>query len=95
MLGPIGWAMYQVLLAPLMLLLAYQFWSERAPIFLWLNLGLVFLLTMLIWDPIESLARTPVIVLVVSYTIGQFAQYFLLLLWFQWTRVRAARLKAA
>jgi hypothetical protein len=95
MLGPIGWAMYQVLLAPLMLLLAYQFWAERAPIFLWLNLGLVFLLTMLIWDPIESLARTPVIVLVVSYTIGQFAQYFLLLLWFQWTRVRAARLKAA
>lgn len=95
MLGPIGWAMYQVLLAPLMLLLAYQFWAERAPIFLWLNLGFVFLLTMLIWDPIESLARTPVIVLVVSYTIGQFAQYFLLLLWFQWTRVRAARLKSA
>jgi len=95
MLGPIGWAMYQVLLSPLLLLLAYQFWAERAPIFLWLNLGFVFLLTMLIWDPIESLARTPVIVLVVSYTIGQFAQYFLLLLWFQWMRVRSARLKAS
>jgi hypothetical protein len=95
MLGPIGWAHYQLFLAPLMLLLAYQFWAERAPIFLWFNLGLVFVLTMLVWDPLESLARTPVIVLVVSYTIGQFAQYFLLLLWFQWTRVRSARLKAA
>jgi hypothetical protein len=95
MLGPIGWAVYQVLLAPLMLLLAYQFWAERAPIFLSLNLGLVFLMTMLVWDPLESLARTPVMVLVVSYTVGQFAQYFLLLLWFQWMRVRAARLKAA
>jgi hypothetical protein len=95
MIGPIGWAMYQVLLAPLMLLLAYQFWAERAPIFLWFNLGLVFVMTMLVWDPLESLARTPVLVLVVSYTIGQFAQYFLLLLWFQWMRVRSARLKAA
>lgn len=95
MLGPIGWAHYQLLLAPLMLLLAYQFWAERAPIFLWLNLGLVFMMTMLIWDPLESLARTPVIVLVVAYTIGQFAQYFLLLLWFQWMRVRSARLKTA
>ena len=95
MLGPIGWAHYQLLLAPLMLLLAYQFWAERAPIFLWFNLALVFVLTMLVWDPLESLARTAVIVLVVSYTIGQFAQYFLLLLWFQWMRVRSARLRAA
>ena len=95
MLGPIGWAIYQIVLAPLMLLLAYQFWAERAPIFLWLNLGLVFVMTVLVWDPLESLARTPVIVLVVSYTIGQFAQYFLLLLWFQWMRVRAARLKTS
>ena len=90
MLGPIGWAVYQVLLAPLMLLLAYQFWADRAPLFLWLNLGGVFLLTMLVWDPLESLAQTPVPVLVVSYSLGQFAQYFLLLLWVQWTRVRFA-----
>jgi hypothetical protein len=95
MVGPIGWAHYQLLLAPLMLLLAYRFWAERAPIFLWFNLGLVYLMTMLVWDPLESLARTPVIVLVVSYTIGQFAQYFLILLWFQWMRVRSARLKTA
>ena len=91
MLGPIGWATYQLLLAPLMLLLAYQFWIDRAPLFLWLNLGGVFLLTMLIWDPLESLAMTPVPVLVVSYTLGQFAQYFLLLLWVQWMRIRSAR----
>lgn len=92
MLGPIGWAIYQVLLAPLMLLLAYQFWAERAPVFLWLNLAAVLLLTMLVWDPLESLARTPVPVLVTSYTLGQFAQYFLLLLWVQWMRMRSAGL---
>lgn len=90
MLGPIGWAGYQVLLAPLMLLLAYQFWAERAPVFLWVNLAAVFLLTMLVWDPLESIAQTPVPLLVASYTLGQFAQYFLLLLWVQWLRMRSA-----
>jgi hypothetical protein len=90
MLGPIGWAGYQVLLAPLMLLLAYQFWAERAPVLLWLNLAAVFFLTMLVWDPLESIAQTPVPVLVTSYTLGQFAQYFLLLLWVQWMRMRSA-----
>ncbi len=95
MLGPIGWAIYQVLLAPLMLLLAYQFWTGRAPMFLWLNLGAVFLLTILIWDPLESLAQTPVPVLVVSYTLSQFAQYFLLLLWVQWMRMHPVRVAPA
>jgi hypothetical protein len=32
-----------------------------------------------------------VILLVVSYTLGQFAQYFLILLWIQWLRMRSAR----
>jgi ABC-type uncharacterized transport system permease subunit len=52
-------------------------------------------MTMLIWDPLESLLNVPVMLLVITYTIGQFAQYFLILLWIQWTRVRSARLKAA
>lgn len=91
MLGPIGWAIFQLLIAPLMLLLAYQFWAERAPVFFWANLGVVFLLTMLVWDPLESYAGTSVSVLVVSYTAGQFAQYFLILLWIQWVRIRLAR----
>ena len=95
MVGPIGWAVYQVLLAPLMLLLAYQFWVERAPLFLWINLAFVFVLTMIIWDPLESLANVPVILLIVSYTVGQFAQYFLILLWIQWLRMRAARVSNA
>jgi hypothetical protein len=90
MLGPIGWAIYQLLLAPSMLLLAYQFRAGRAAVFLWVNLGFVFFLTILIWDPLESYARAPVSVLVVSYTLGQFAQYFLILLWIQWMRMRAA-----
>ncbi len=92
MLGPIGWAVYQLLLAPTMLLLAYQFRAGRAAVFLWVNLGFVFLLTMLIWDPLESYAHAPVSVLVVSYTLGQFAQYFLILLWIQWMRMRSANL---
>jgi hypothetical protein len=88
-IGPIGWAQYQLLLAPPMLLLAYQFSEEGAPVFLWINLALIYLMTMLVWDPLESLAGAPVVVLVVSYTVGQFAQYFLLLLWFRWQRARS------
>jgi hypothetical protein len=91
MLGPIGWAAYQVLLAPAMLLLAYQFWADRAPAFMWVNLGFVFLLTMLVWDPVESYFGVPVILLIVTYSVGQFAQYFLILLWVQWLRIRSAK----
>ena len=88
MLGPIEWQSYQLLFAPLMLVLAYQFWAERAPTRLWVYLAATFLLTELVWDPFESLAGAPVAVLVVSYSLGQFAQYMLILLWFQWLRLR-------
>ena len=54
MLGPIDWASYGVLMAPLFLLLAYQFWRESAPPPLWIGLGLAFLLADLVWDPLES-----------------------------------------
>jgi hypothetical protein len=42
----------------------------------------------MVWDPFESLAGAPVVVLVVSYSIGQFAQYALILLWLWWLRLR-------
>ena len=48
-----------------------------------------FLMTKLVWDPLESLAGISVPVLVFSYSLGQFAQYLLLLLWFQWLRLRS------
>ncbi|MDQ6876373.1 MAG: DUF2029 domain-containing protein [Candidatus Dormibacteraeota bacterium] len=88
MLGPIGWATYQLLVAPLMLLLAYQFWAEGAPARLWAGLLVAYLMTELVWDPLESLARTPVQVVVFSYSLGQFAQYVILLTWVRWLSLR-------
>lgn len=69
MLGPIEWASYQLLFAPLMLLLAYQFWAERAPTRMWVYLAAAFVMTEMVWDPFESLAGAPAVVLVVSYSI--------------------------
>ena len=90
MLGPIDWASYGVLMAPLFFLLAYQFWRESAPPPLWIGLGLAFLLAELVWDPLESLAQTPVPVVVFSYTAGQFSQYVLLFVWARWRQLRRA-----
>lgn len=90
MLGPIEWATYQLLFAPLMLLLAYQFWAEGAPRRLWVFLLVAYLMTDLVWDPLETLARTPLVILVVSYLLGQFAQYVLLLTWARWLVLRKA-----
>lgn len=88
MLGPIDWAHYGVLMAPLFLLLAYQLWRGHAPPPLWIGLGLAFLLAELVWDPLESLAQAPVAVVVVSYSAGQFSQYVLLLTWVRWRQLR-------
>jgi hypothetical protein len=90
MLGPIDWAHYGILMAPLFLLLSYQLWSEHAPPPLWIALGLAFLLAELVWDPLESLAQAPVAVVVVSYSAGQFSQYVLLLTWVRWRQLRLA-----
>lgn len=84
LLGPIAWASYGILLAPLFLLLAYQFSRERAPVALWIGLGLAYVLAQLIWDPLESLAQTPVVVIIFSYSVGQFSQYVLLFVWVRW-----------
>ena len=91
MLGPIGWSNYGVLMAPLFLLLAYQFWAEHAPPLLWISLAVSFLLAELVWDPLESLAQTPVPVVLFTYALGQFAQYFLLLTWIRWRLLRHNR----
>ena len=89
MLGPIDWASYGILMAPLFLVLAYEFWREKAPPPLWIGLGLAFLLAELVWDPLESLAQAPVALVVISYSAGQFSQYVLLLLWIRWRQVRS------
>lgn len=88
MAGPINWASYGVLLIPLFLLLAYEFWRDGAPPPLWIALGLAYLLNELVWDPLESLARTPVAVVVFSYSAGQFGKYVLLFAWVRWRMLR-------
>jgi hypothetical protein len=80
-IGPVAWSHYQLLLAPAMLVVADGFWRRGAPPMHWVALFVVYALCELVWDPLESMARTPVVVVVVSYTLGQFAQYFLLLAW--------------
>ncbi len=88
MLGPIDWACYGVLMGPAFLLLAYQFWRDGAPPRLWVGLAVAFALAELIWDPLESLAQTPMAVVVFSYIAGQFSQYVLLLVWMRWRQLR-------
>lgn len=82
--GPIDWAHYGLLMGPLFLILAYRFWREKAPPFLWFGLALSFLLTELVWDPLSSLAGASIPLEIFVYTTGQFGQYFLLLTWIRW-----------
>ncbi|MFI4972627.1 MAG: hypothetical protein ACHP7H_08100, partial [Hyphomicrobiales bacterium] len=88
MVGPIDWNHYGLLTGPLFLLLSYQFWRDGAPRALWLCLVLAYVLTDLVWDPLSSLAGAPITLLVFTYTAGQFGQYFLLLAWIRWRRLR-------
>jgi hypothetical protein len=84
MVGPIAWAHYGLLMGPLFLLLAYQFWRYEAPAAFWVGLGLSFGLAELGWDPLSSLAGMSMSEEAVVYTVGQFSQYFLLLTWVRW-----------
>ncbi|HYL08130.1 MAG TPA: hypothetical protein VEU76_06250, partial [Candidatus Udaeobacter sp.] len=97
MLGPIDWAHYGLLMAPLYLLLAYQFWRYGAPPFLWAGLGVSFAMVELVWDPLSSLAGASIPLEIFVYTAGQFSQYFLLLTWIRWrlALVRPATLRTA
>lgn len=91
MVSPIAWSSYGVLMGPLLLLLAYEFWGGKAPARLWVGLALAYVLADLIWDPLESLARAPVLLVIASYSVGQFGQYVLLLVWVRWRLLQAAR----
>ena len=87
LVGPIDWNHYGLLTGPLFLLLAYQFWRRHAAVPFWVGLGVAFLLTELVWDPLSSLAGASVPLLDLLYTAGQFGQYFLLLVWIRWRQV--------
>jgi hypothetical protein len=58
MLSPIEWTHYQVMLAPLFLLLLFRFAREGASFGEWAALALAFLLASLIWEPYGTLAGT-------------------------------------
>lgn len=95
MAGPINWATYGILLIPLFLLLAYEFWRDGAPPALWIALALAYLLNELVWDPLESLAQAPVALVVVSYSAGQFGKYVLLFTWIRRRMLRPRPVSAA
>jgi hypothetical protein len=87
-IGPIGWSHYQLLLAPAMLLLVFRFAQEGAERRLWIGLIATYVLCELIWDPLESLAGAPIVLVLASYATGQFAQYVLLLTMVRWLQLR-------
>jgi hypothetical protein len=90
-IGPIDWNHYGILTGPLFLLLAYQFWRREAPRPFWIGLGVAYMLTELVWDPLSSIAGASVPLLRLLYTAGQFGQYFLLLVWIRWRLYGVAR----
>lgn len=94
LLGPIEWPHYGLLMAPLLLLLAYQFWRDRAPRPLWLGLAAAFLASEFVWDPLSSLAGASVRLEDFLYTVGQFGQYFLFLVWVRWRMLEPSVVRA-
>lgn len=90
LIGPIDWNHYGLLMGPLFLLLAYQFWRDAAPRALWVGLAAAFFFSELVWDPLASIAGASVPLLQLLYTAGQFGQYFLLLAWIRWRHLRTA-----
>lgn len=92
--GPIEWPHYGLLMAPLFIVLTYQFWRDRAPRPLWLGLVAAFLLVEFVWDPLTSLAGASVRLEDFLYTVGQFGQYFLLLVWVRWRMQESSAVRA-
>jgi hypothetical protein len=58
MLSPFEWTHYQVMLAPLFLLLLFRFAREGAGTGEWAGLALAFVLASLVWEPYGTLAGT-------------------------------------
>lgn len=89
LIGPIDWAHYGLLMAPMFLVLAYQFWRYRAPAVMWVGLGASYALAELVWDPLSTQLGASIPFEIFVYTAGQFSQYFLLLVWIRWRRLKS------
>lgn len=94
MVSPIEWPHYGLLMGPLFLLLTYQFCRDRASRPLWLGLAAAFLLVEFVWDPLSSLAGAPIPMEDFLYTVGQFGQYVLLLVWARWRTLEPSAVRA-
>jgi hypothetical protein len=100
MVSPMSWSHYQLLLAPMFVLLAYRFAAERAGWAWWLMLLFAYLLTALVQRPLATTVPGAVIGLLTGQaeewqdtvrllSLSQFAQYFLLLTAIGWFNRRA------
>lgn len=89
LVGPVDWAHYGLLMGPMFLVLAYQFWCHRAPGVMWVGLGASYALAELVWDPVSTQLGASIPFEIFVYTAGQFSQYFLLLVWIRWRRLKS------
>jgi hypothetical protein len=107
MISPLDWAHYQVLLAPLFVLLLVRFVNDGAGIGSWVGLATAFVLASLMWEPYGTLPGAIRGLFAAhrenSYdvrsvdSLAQFAQYVLIitgLLWYAQTRAIRRRLPA-
>lgn len=94
MVSPIAWSHYQIMLAPLFVLLIVRFSRERAGAGAWAGLAVAFILASLIWQPYGSLVGAVKGVfgagpetqqqLFSIEAVAQFAQYVLVLTGLLW-----------
>jgi hypothetical protein len=104
MISPIAWSHYQIMLAPLFLLLLVRFTTEGASVGTWAGLLAAFLLASLMWQPFGNVVSAILGVapgsapalrqLSLVEEIAQFAQYILIVtgvMWFLRRDVFSAR----
>lgn len=104
MLSPLDWAHYQVVLAPLFVLLLVRFVREGAGVGAWAGLAAAFVLCSLMWEPygtlpgaVRALVSTnpqTIYDLRSVASVAQFAQYVLVItgvLWYAQSKVGHAR----
>jgi Glycosyltransferase family 87 len=102
MVSPIAWSHYQIMLAPLFVLLVVRFTTERADVGNWVGLGVAFVLASLIWSPYGTLTDALHLKFPTTFqanphplvtAVAEFAQYVLIvtaLLWEASHRRRSA-----
>ncbi len=101
MVSPIAWSHYQIMLAPLFVLLVYRFSREGAGVSAWAGLAAAFLLASLMWQPYGTLisaVRSVVSAKVATEkdllsveAVAEFAQYVLVITGMIWYFARPAR----